>query len=115
MIKMNLFIKRRADLTFEQFAAYWKDTHWPIVHGVPEVQKYTRRYVQQHNTNQVPEGLPAADFDGIAEAWFDDMDAVAAVVTSKNWAAVVQKDDLNFLDPSKTKIMFTEERIDFRP
>lgn len=114
MIKMSLFLTRKAGMTFEQFSEYWQNVHWPIVKAVPEVLENTIRYVQQHDIGGVPEGVPAASFDGYAEAWFPDMEAVYKVIGSPTWAAVVAKDDLNFLDVSKTQVMFSEEKIDYQ-
>jgi len=114
MIKMSLFLTRRSDLTFEEFSNYWQHVHWPIVQSVPEVEANTVRYVQQHNIGGVPEGVTAAPFDGYAEAWFADMDAVYRVIGSPQWAEVVAKDDENFLDRSKTLVLFTEEKVDFK-
>lgn len=115
MIKMSLFLKRRADLSWQEFSDYWMRKHWPIVLSVPEVKKYTRRYVQQHNIGGTPDGVTPAPYDGIAEAWFDDVQAAFAVTGSANWAAVVAKDDENFLDRSKTLMMFSEEKVDYKP
>jgi uncharacterized protein (TIGR02118 family) len=112
MIKMSLFLTRRADLTFEQFSDYWQNTHWPIVIGLRSVKENTRRYVQQHSIGGVPDGLTAAPYDGYAEAWFDDLAALERTVTSPEWK-IVQQDDLNFLDTSKTVILFTKEKVTY--
>ena len=114
MIKMSLFITRRSDLTREQFNDYWLNKHWPIVQTVPEVKKYTRRYVQLHNLGQTPQGYAALPFDGVAEAWFDSLDDFYKVATSKGWHDIVQKDDLNFLDPTKTQVLISEEKVNFK-
>jgi uncharacterized protein (TIGR02118 family) len=114
MVKMNLFIVRRADLTREQFSEYWEKKHWPIVASIPEVKQFTKRYVQQHNIGQVPPGITAAPYDGLAEAWFDTIEDVYKVVGTDAWRDIVQKDDLEFLDPSKTVFMFSEERVDWK-
>lgn len=114
MIKMNLFLTRRSDLTFEEFSDYWMNKHWPIVQTVPAVKEHTIRYVQQHNVGGVPEGMPGAPFDGIAEAWFESFEDLGKVVGSPEWVSIVQKDDLNFLDVSKTQILFTEEKVDYQ-
>jgi uncharacterized protein (TIGR02118 family) len=113
VIKMSLFLTRKADLTFEQFSDYWKNVHWPIVQTVPEVMENTIRYTQQHNIGGVPEGVTAAPFDGYAEAWFPNMEAVYKVIGSPKWAEVVAKDDENFLDRSKTLVLFSEEKVDY--
>ena len=36
MIKLNLFLTRRADLSFQEFSDYWMNVHWPLVKTVPE-------------------------------------------------------------------------------
>lgn len=113
MIKLNLFLTRRADLSFQEFSDYWMNVHWPLVKTVPEVTENTIRYVQQHNIGGVPDFVTAAPFDGVAEAWFPDMEAVGRVMGSEGWANLVMKDDPNFLDVSKTLVMFTEEKVDF--
>ena len=114
MIKMTLFLTHRADLTREQFSHYWMNTHWPLVETVPEVKKYTRRYVQQHPVGGVPPAATAAPYDGIAEVWFDAVESALAVMGSPGWAAIVAKDDENFLDRSKTLVMFSEEKVDYK-
>jgi uncharacterized protein (TIGR02118 family) len=113
MIKMTLFLTRRADLTRQQFSHYWMNVHWPIVQSVPEVKKYTRRYVQQHNIGGTPNVVTAAPYDGIAEAWFDKIEDVRAVVGSPNWAKIVVPDEKKFLDRSKTLIMFSTEKVSY--
>ncbi|WP_341964121.1 EthD domain-containing protein [Pseudomonas sp. RC10] len=113
MIKMSLFLTRRSDLTFEQFSEYWANVHWPIVQTVPEVLEHTIRYVQQHNVGGLPEGVPAAPFDGYAEAWIANKEAIYKVIGSPKWDEIVAVDDENFLDRSKTLVLFTEEKVDY--
>ena len=111
MIKLTLFLTRRADLTRQQFSNYWINVHWPIVQSVPEVKKYMRRYVQQHNIGGTPNVITAAPYDGIAEAWFDKIEDILAVVGSRTWAQIVVPDEKKFLDRSKTLIMFSTEKV----
>jgi len=110
MIKMSYFLTRRADLTFEQFSDYWQNKHWPLIISLGSAKENTRRYVQQHSIGGLPDGLAAAPYDGYAEVWFDDLAALERMVTSPEWT-IVQKDELNFLDISKTVILFTEEKL----
>ncbi|SIT55607.1 Ethyl tert-butyl ether degradation EthD [Mesorhizobium prunaredense] len=114
MIKLSLFLTRRPDLSFEEFSDYWMNIHWPLVKTVPEITENAIRYVQQHNIGAVPGPVTPAPFDGVAEAWFPDMAAVGRVMGSDGWANVVMKDDPNFLDVSKTLVMFSEEKVDFK-
>lgn len=110
MIKMTLLIARKEGSTFEEFKAYWQGTHLDVVNSLPEVQKYARGYVQQYNTHKSPSHTPALTHDGIAEAWFDNLDDALALTQSDNWLTRVKEDDLNFLDVSKTLMMLSEEK-----
>ena len=111
MIKMSQFLVRRADLTHEQISDYWQNKHWPLIISLGPANENTRRYVQQHSIG-VPDGLPTAPYDGYAEAWFDDLAALQRMVTSPEWK-IVRKDELNFLDTSKTVILFTEAKVTY--
>jgi len=60
-------IKRRPDLTREEFCKYWKEKHGPLVAKiVPGLRKYIQNYPME------PFGSKY-EFDGIAEMWFDDL------------------------------------------
>jgi uncharacterized protein (TIGR02118 family) len=51
---------------------------------------------------------PDAEYDGAAEAWFDDMDAVGRAVASPEYAAA-RADEARFIDLERTTLIFTEE------
>ncbi len=81
MIKMIALLKRKDSLTHAQFVKHWREVHGPLAHAVPQI----RRYVQSHiaSTASRPDipDLPV-DVDGIAELWFDDMQALNAAAAS---------------------------------
>jgi uncharacterized protein (TIGR02118 family) len=110
MIKLSVFLTRRDDLTHEEFIHYWVRKHAPLVETLPEIQQYVRRYVQQDASAGLPEGLPIAPFDGVAELWFDNRESIIAAMSSVNYATVVSQDEEQFLNRSKTLIMLSEER-----
>lgn len=114
MIKMTEFLVRRPDLTREEFAAYWKDVHAPLVLAVPEVKQHTLRYVQQLNNGWGAEGEGAAPYDGLVEVWFEDADAFQAIASSPEFAMAVE-DVANFCDVSKGSVMFTTEEFVYQP
>lgn len=70
MIKLFSILKRRSDLTQGEFVRYWKETHGPLA---AKLVPGLRRYVQCH-----PVSVSGAEtnIDGIAELWFDDVQAV---------------------------------------
>jgi len=112
MIKISVFLTRRADVSLTHFSAYWKEHHWPLLLSQPEVKDNTRHYIQVHRLPEDLPGIPTAPYDGIAELWVDDLAAVAAIFTSDNYNTIIVPDEATFIDRSKTLLMFsTENRI----
>lgn len=98
MVKAIYLIRRKPDMSFEDFHRYWREVHGSIAARIPGM----RRYVQCHATDAT------AEYDGAAEAWFDDMAAVERAVASPEYAAA-RADEARFIDLSRTTLIFTEE------
>ena len=103
MIKLVYCITRRADLSFEEFSSYWHDVHGSIGRRIPGL----RRLVQSHLVSH-PAGMRPADFDGMAELWFDDLAALHSAMFSTEWRAS-SADEANFIDLARTALFLTEE------
>ena len=58
--------------------------------------------------------MTAAPYEGISEIWFESIEDLRKVVGTDAWRDIVQKDNLEFLDPSKTVVMFSEEKVDWQ-
>jgi len=95
MIKVCELVWRRPDLELEAFRAYWRDVHGPIVAAIPGI----RRYVQSHPLLGGYKKGPLA-FDGLAEIWVDDKDALRAMATTPEFAAA-KADEPNFIDTDR--------------
>ena len=108
MIKVSVFIKRRPDLTHEQFSRYWKAEHASLLMSLDSFASHGRRYIQQNASNSVPAG-PILPYDGVAELWFDDLSSVMTTFAHQDYASVVAKDEENFLDRTKTTIFLSSE------
>src|SRR5438045_8478441 len=104
MIKLVYCITRRRDLSVEDFSNYWHDVHGPIGRRIPGL----RRLVQSHPLLPAPAGYQM-DFDGMAELWFDDLEALKAARASDEWQAS-SADEANFIDPTRAALFITEER-----
>ena len=50
-----------------------------------------------------------ADYDGIAQVWFDDMNAFHGVFSSQNYRDVIKVDEEKFTDPKRVEFLFSEE------
>jgi uncharacterized protein (TIGR02118 family) len=104
VIKLVYCITRRPGMSIEEFSRYWHDVHGPIGRRIPGL----RRLVQSHPVLH-PDDLPSAAFDGMAELWFDDLDALRAARKSAEWQAS-NNDEANFIDETRTALFLTEER-----
>src|SRR5207244_2545874 len=105
MVKMVAFFKRKPGMSVEAFHNYWRTTHAAIVVKMPGI----RRYVQSHTLlSGYRKGELA--YDGVAEVWFDDTQAMRALVGTKEYAAV-RADEPNFIDLSAMGSIITEEHV----
>jgi uncharacterized protein (TIGR02118 family) len=90
MIKIIALVQRNDDLSFEEFVAYWQNHHAKLVAQLPGL----RRYVQN----------PALDldlgrdrpYDGCAELWYDDLDALRTASKSPE-SERVREDEPRFV------------------
>jgi uncharacterized protein (TIGR02118 family) len=105
MVKLVYCITKKAGLTNEEFFHYWKHIHGPIGARIPGL----RRLVQSHTLTRTSE-VRAPDFDGMAELWFDGMEALLAARKTPEFRASTE-DEANFIDQAKTAFFITEEHV----
>jgi uncharacterized protein (TIGR02118 family) len=105
MVKAVSFFKRKAGMPVEEFQAYWRGRHPAVVVRLPGV----RRYVQSHT---LPAGYRKGEpiYDGIAELWFEDTKAMAALRGTGEIAAV-EADEAIFIDRGTMRLILTEEHV----
>ena len=102
MIKLVYLVARRPGLAEADFVRYWRDVHAPLGARIPGV----RRLVQSH-------ALPGAnprpvDFDGMAELWFDDLDALLRARDTPEWRASADVERV-FVDAHRVACFVAEE------
>jgi uncharacterized protein (TIGR02118 family) len=105
MIKLVYRITKKSGLTDEEFFHYWQNIHGPIGARIPHLRKLT----QSHRITISGDTRPP-DFDGMAELWFDDIDALFAARKSPEWKAS-SDDEANFIDLNKVACFVSHERI----
>lgn len=103
MVKLVYCLARKPGMSLEEFSRYWHDVHGPIGRRIPGL----RRLVQSHPVLDPDNSRP--DFDGMAELWFDDVEALQAARHSSQWRAS-SEDEGNFVDPARTALFLTLER-----
>jgi uncharacterized protein (TIGR02118 family) len=113
MIKIVYCLRRKADISREDFQKYWLETHAEFGKNIPGV----KRYIQVHAlsgdlADMMSEGHPAGRneaFDGVAELWFEEEDLRALPGTKGALDAV--QDEANFIDFERSVIFLAEEHI----
>ena len=111
MYKHVALLVRQGDMSHSEFVEHWKTTHTPIARDIEGVVRY----------NQV---LPAdpehAEFDGIAELYFESLDDLHAALGSpgsrdydptREVAARAREDVDNFLAIDERPRFIGRERV----
>jgi uncharacterized protein (TIGR02118 family) len=105
MIKIIYFFKRKPGMSVADFQAHWRTTHAEIIVALPGI----RRYVQNHVLpSAYRKGEPA--FDGVAESWFDDTQALKALAATPEYDAVLA-DEPTFIDGATMGSIITDEHV----
>lgn len=105
MIKVVYCITKKPGLTDEEFFHHWKKIHGPMGARIPHL----RRLVQSHRVN-VAGDKHQPDYDGVAELWFDDVEALLAARQSTEWKASTE-DEAKFIDRKKVAYFVSEEHV----
>jgi uncharacterized protein (TIGR02118 family) len=112
MLKVIFFIRRRSDLTREQFKEHYETVHVPLSFAhLPLLRRHARNYVQ------TVRGQPAPDFDVVTECWFDDWDALkqtSALIAAEK-RPLIEADEAKFMDRASIRSYITEEFVTLPP
>jgi uncharacterized protein (TIGR02118 family) len=105
VVKLIACLKRKPGVSVEQFQRHWRTQHAEIVAR----QAGLRRYVQNH---VAPESYAMGEpvFDGVAEAWFDDVDTMRRLAPTPEYRAV-RADEPHFLDVPAMRVVLTDEFV----
>lgn len=111
MIKTVRFVKRRKDLTLEEFKNYWLTKHSQLEKMVVE-KTPVKKIVASFATGEM-RGGKEPPFDGMVEIYFEtleDRDLFYAGEVHKS--GIMRKDEENFVDMSEEPVRaITEEYV----
>jgi uncharacterized protein (TIGR02118 family) len=112
VIKIVALLKRRPDVTLEEFCRYYEHEHAPLVaRTIPaDVAEAITHYAQNHAL-VLGRGTTAPPFDCVTEIGFDDL---AGMERWTNWylgddGKVLRDDEENFMDPRQRVVIVTDE------
>ena len=120
MIKLVFTLRRREDMTPEEFQRYWRDQHAPLVKRHADALRI-RRYVQVHARDTDldeaiagPRGSEPRFYDGVAELWWESLEELAAAFSSDAGQAAAQElleDEQRFIDLPRSPLWLGEENV----
>jgi uncharacterized protein (TIGR02118 family) len=120
MIKLVFSLRRRPEMTREEFQDYWRDRHAPLVARHAEALRI-RRYVQTHASSSefaaaqsAARGSEPDEYDGEAELWWDSLDdVIAAASTPAGQQAAIEllEDERRFIDLERSPLWIGEEHV----
>jgi uncharacterized protein (TIGR02118 family) len=102
MIKFVLLFPRKKGLTRDAFMQQWRDVCVPKVRELPGLRGLVISPVIEQPGAEEPQ------YDGIAEWWFDDLDAGKAALESPQAKSVIDEMP-NFVDMDNFILTMTEE------
>ena len=117
MVKLVFAIRRREDVAPEEFHRYWLEEHGPLARPLLE-SLGARRYVQTHTVGPDLNAALAATrgtddaLDGLAEIWWDSIEALVAASTSEEGQRIgetLRQDEAKFIDFERSSLFVAEE------
>jgi uncharacterized protein (TIGR02118 family) len=101
VIKVIVLLKRRSDMSRDDFERYMRESHQPLVVKIPGLRRLVVNWVLPDPNS------PAQAYDAVAEDWFDDVQTMGKAFASPEGKAVAD-DAPNFLDMSSFRLLVTE-------
>jgi len=125
MIRLIFLLRKKKGLSHEEYYRYWREEHGPLV--ASHARKLNMlRYVQVHTIQDDPANAAMAAarggmepiYDGVAEAWFENREALVDATTSaagRAAAAALVEDEARFIDLENSPIWLAHEHPQVNP
>lgn len=105
-VKLTFCLRKRSDLSLDEFFDYWLNSHGPLVRSYKDVLG-TWKYTQLHRldtalgeTLAAVRGAPAP-YDGVAEMWWRSMADLETAMSSeagREAGRILLEDEKKFID-----------------
>lgn len=124
MIRLVYALRRRDDMTREEFQDYWRNQHAPLVASFA-TDLNIHRYVQTHTVDtplnqaaQKARGDMEQEYDGVAELWWKsepELHDVLATEAAQKAGAALLEDERQFIDLPNSPLWFAYEYPQINP
>ena len=108
MVKLFAVLRRRPDMTRDEFVSHWRDVHGPLIASEPTLARHIVRY-EQHVRHRDDPLSGTEDVDGVAVQWFRSIDDFVGFVSEPRYAELIAPDERRFLDLERLEYVITEE------
>ena len=117
MLKLSFCLRRRPELSREEFQRYWRENHAPLVAEHAAALRIAR-YVQTHTRSdpvnaalRTGRGGPQ-EYDGVAELWWESIEEFQAATASEagvEAGRALLEDERRFIDLEHSPIWLSKE------
>ena len=110
MVKEMVLVKRKADISREEFVKKYEEVLVPLImKRCPGIKRYVRNYMR--TPLMLPQGADEPGFDCITEVWYEDMEAFKAFAqfAMSEDGKVIFDTEATFMDTSKTVAVLVRE------
>ncbi len=117
MIKLSYCLRKRPELSREEFQDYWLNQHGPLVRSHAAALQI-KRYLQLHTLDTaVNDALRRGrggpePYDGVAELWWEDLAALQRVLddpAAEGPMRELLEDEQKFIDLANSPLWLAEE------
>ena len=109
MVKFSIFLRKRTDMSYEEFVHYHKTIHAKLFTSLKVVKEHVIKYVQCHALPVSIPGFPEMYYDGITEIWFNEEAAIAKVFNADEYVRLVRPDEEKFIAINECGFLITKE------
>ncbi|MEM7235543.1 MAG: EthD domain-containing protein [Planctomycetota bacterium] len=121
MIRISYLMRRLPHLSLEEFQSYWSEKHPQAAPADAFATLGVKRYVQVLPIESTARDLVIGPrtgledtYDGIAELWVDDLDAIErdwSTEKAKEYIGIFFEDEKNFIDWTRSTILVSNENV----
>lgn len=107
MVKLISLVVPRPDVALQEFHDLWRHPHGTLAMNYPPM----RRYHQNHRIDSAAVGPNTTPFEGVVEAYFDSIEAIASLADDPYVTEVMFPDEARFEDREATTQFVVEEEV----
>jgi len=97
-----ILLKKKHDMTDEEFAHYWLHTHAPLVKKLPGVRKYVINLVKKPPERE-------SHYQGVVELWFEDTESMKTAFASDE--GLLTREDAHKFVSNMTTLYIDEHEV----